>query len=402
MTSLNREQIRSLREEATPPCVSIYLPTHRSPVESPQNRVRLKNLLREAEVQLVARGQKHPERLLEPARALVEDDAFWHQPGDGLALFLAPRTFRAFRTAEPFAELSMVGDRFHFAPLLPLLAVDDALYHLLALSQKHVRLFRGSREGLEEIELGALPTSVQGALHYDVSEHSLQFHSTPATPQAIGSRGRPSVPGQPVPTGSRQGMFHGHGSVEDDVKEQVRRFFEVLSDGLDRLWSARATPLPLVLAGVAWEQALFRDVSKHPRIVDGGIDGNPDGFSGEDLQTRSWTLVEPVVREEERRAAEAFKDLAGTPRASSDLEEVVLAAADGRVDTLFFDSGVQRWGRFDAASRELEVHPSRQPGDEDLVDLAAAETVFRGGRVFPIRAGDGVAPLGPVAAVFRY
>jgi hypothetical protein len=401
MTHLNPEQLRPLRE-ATPPCVSIYLPIHHSPVASPQNRVRLKNLLREAETQLVARGEKHAERLLEPARELADDNAFWQRPGEGLALFLAPNTLREFRVSQPFAELAVVGDRFHFAPLLPLLTADDALYHVLALSQKHVRLFRGGRDGLEELDFGTLPRSVQQALHYDVSEHSLQFHSTPATPQTIGSRGRPTATGQAVPTGSRQGMFHGHGTVDEDAKEQVRRFFEVLSDGLEPFWSARPSTVPLVLGGVTWEQALFREISRHPRIVDGGVDGNPDGFSMEELRARSWQVAEPAVREDERRAADAFRDLAGTPRASSDLEEVVLAASDGRVDTLFYDSGVQRWGRFDAAARELEVHPSRQPGDEDLVDLAAAETVFRGGRVYPIRAGDGVAPLGPVAAVFRY
>jgi hypothetical protein len=111
--------------------------------------------------------------------------------------------------------------------------------------------------------------------------------------------------------------------------------------------------------------------------------------------------VEPAVHQDERQAAAAFLELAGTPRASSDLEEVVVAAADGRVGALFCDTRVQRWGRFDIGTRSLEAHPSRQPGDEDLVDRAACETVFHGGRVYG--GGDGKLPeLGPVAAVFRY
>src|SRR6185503_15671812 len=101
------------------------------------------------------------------------------------------------------------GDRFHLTPLLPLLN-GNGHFHLLALSQKDVRLYMGDRETLHEVELRGVPRSVEEALHYEVSEHSLQFHSTPATPQTIGSRGRPSANGQSVPTGRRQGMFHGH------------------------------------------------------------------------------------------------------------------------------------------------------------------------------------------------
>ncbi|HXT22513.1 MAG TPA: hypothetical protein VN923_17300, partial [Thermoanaerobaculia bacterium] len=177
--------------------------------ESFQNRTRLKNLLRQAEEQLVARGDSGVEELLAPGRELMGDTAFWQHPSDGLALFLAPGVTHHFQAGEPFRELAIAGDRFHLTPLLPLLN-GNGHFHLLALSQKDVRLYMGDRETLHEVELRGVPRSVEEALHYEVSEHSLQFHSTPATPQTIGSRGRPSANGQSVPTGRRQGMFHGH------------------------------------------------------------------------------------------------------------------------------------------------------------------------------------------------
>jgi hypothetical protein len=400
MTSPTREELRSLRDHAEPPCVSIHLPTGRSAVEIPKNRIRLKNLLRDAEEQLSARGERHTDELLAPARRLIDDVAFWQQTGEGLALYLAKGTSRHFQVGEPLPQLAVVGNRFHFAPLLPLMGTDGH-YHVLALSQKNVRLFAAGREGAHEIALGGLPRSVQEALHYDESEHALQFHSVPSTPQTIGSRGRAGAAGQAVTTGRRQGMFHGHGTVDDDAKEQVERFFQLLAEGLEKVWRLHAPPLPLVLAGVEYEQAMFRAVSRHPRIVAQGIEGNVELLSGEELRDRAQPLVGPALHEEERRAAATFQDLAGTPRASSDLEEVLLAAADGRVDALFCDTGVQRWGRFDTIARTVEVHPSREAGDEDLVDRAATEAVFHGGRVYAVRPGEGIA-LGPVAAVFRY
>ena len=401
MTSLTREDLRSLRD-AQAPCVSIYMPTLRPATESFQNRTRLKNLLRQAEEQLVERGDGGVEELLAPARALMGDNAFWQHPEDGLALFLAGGVTRHFRANEPFRELALVGDRFHLTPLLPLLN-GNGHYHLLALSQNDVRLYAGDRDALRELELGGVPRSVQTALHYDVSEHGQQFHSTPATPQTIGSRGRPSANGQAVPTGRRQGMFHGHGTVDDDAKEQVQRFLEVLADSLEKVWHRQQPPLPLVLAGVEYERAMFRAASKHPRILDGGVDGNSEHLSTDELLERARPIVEPLLEEPLRQAAAAFQDLAGTQRASTDLEEVLLAAADGRVDTLFCDTSVQRWGRFDAAARSLEVHGKREPGDEELVDRAVHETVFHGGLAYPV-SGDtgGLIAMGPVAAVFRY
>ena len=397
MTSLTREELRPLRD-AQPPCVSIYLPTHRSPVETPQDRIRLKNLLRDAEEQLIARGEKQPDRVLMPGLVLIDDVGFWQHPTDGLALFLAPGITQHYRVHQPFPELAVVGDRFHLAPLLPLLGADGH-FHLLALSQKNVRLFTGSADGLREIELKNVPRSVQEALHYDENEHSLQFHSVPATPQTIGSRGAPSAG---VPSGNRKGMFHGHGTVDDDSKDQVRRFFEVLDDRLQKVWHVHQPPLPLVLAGVEYERAMYLAASKHPRLVEAGVDGSPDSLSDEELDRRVRPLVEPLLHEEERRAVAVFQDLSGTDRASTDLEEILLAAADGRVDKLFYDPREQRWGKLDYTDRAVEVHPERQNGDEELVDRAATETVFHGGCVYAVGPDQGALTLGPLAAVFRY
>lgn len=157
-----------------------------------------------------------------------------------------------------------------------------------------------------------------------------------------------------------------------------------------------------MLAGVDYERAMFRTASKHPRILEQGVDGNTEALSVTELLERARPIVEPLRHEGARQAVARFQDLAGTPRTGTDLEEVLLAAADGRVDTLFCDTSVQRWGRFDAAARALEVHAEREPGDEDLVDRAVHETVFHGGTAYPVTAETGLITMGPVAAAFRY
>jgi hypothetical protein len=113
--------------------------------------LRLKHLLAQAEAHLFALGLRTPQvmELLAPATRLLEDNlAFWQHQRDGLALFLARDTSMVYRLPVSFAEQAVVGSRFYIRPLLPLLSGDGTFY-LLALSQNHVRLWRGSRYRLD-------------------------------------------------------------------------------------------------------------------------------------------------------------------------------------------------------------------------------------------------------------
>lgn len=400
MTHVSREDLRTLKEEASPPCVSLYLPTFRGGAETQQSPIRLKNLLRDSEEQLAAIGNGFGGKggeLLAEARRLVDDAGFWQRQSDGLALFLAPGVFRAFSVPVSFPELALVGERFHLAPLLRLLD-GDGPFHVLALAQKDVRLFEATQHAIRELELGEVPRSVQEALRYDDNEHALQFHSVPATPQTVGSRGRPNAGGQAVHTGRHKAMFHGHGVAEADAKEQVQRFIQVLDDALLAHLGGRT--LPLVVAAVEWELAMFRQHSKHPNLVPNGVEGNPQLLSADQLRELAWREVRPVFLEERKRDARRYVDLAGTPKVSGDLEEVLLAGIDGRVESLFVDTSAHRWGRFDPAARSVETREERRPGDEDLVDRAAFECLFHGGRVYALEAATPSG--GPVAAIFRY
>ena len=400
MTFVSREDLRSLKEEASPPCVSLYLPTHRGGVEVQQSPIRLKNLLRQTEEQLEAQYDGHGgkgDELLSEARRLVDDMAFWQRQSDGLAVFVAPGVFRTFSVPLSFPELALVGDHFHVAPLLRLLG-EDGSFHVLALSQKAVRLFEATRHSIEELELGDIPGSVQAALHYDDNEHSLQFHSVPATPQTVGSRGRPNAGGQAVHTGRHKAMFHGHGVADADAKEQVLRFIQLVDDALVK--RVRQRPLPLVVAAVDYELAMYREHSKHPHLVPNGVEGNPQLLSADQLRELAWKEVRPVFLEELKRDTLRYHDLQGTPRAGSDLETVLPALVDGRVEVLWVDTSTQVWGRFDAGERKLETHTAREPGDEDLVDRAAWECLTHGGRVHALEAHTPSG--GPVAALYRY
>jgi hypothetical protein len=88
-------------------------------------------------------------------------------------------------------------------------------------------------------------------------------------------------------------------------------------------------------------------------------------------------------------------------KSSNRLAEVLLAAVDGRIETLFLANGVRQWGTFDAEKRVIELHDAAHPNNEDLLDLAAVQTYLNGGTVYVVKPGE--VPGGDVsAAVLRY
>src|SRR5665811_2450745 len=72
-------------------------------------------------------------------------------------------------------------------PLLRLLSGDEH-FLLLALSQRRVRLLEGSRDRVEELELGEVPSSLLG-----VTEPAEPRSHTMARPLSAAGRGGPAV-----------------------------------------------------------------------------------------------------------------------------------------------------------------------------------------------------------------
>jgi Bacterial archaeo-eukaryotic release factor family 3 len=381
---LRREDVRELIERAGGG-VSVFLPAHRVSPESGQDRIRLKNLLNEAEKRLVAGGLRPPAArdVLKPGRELLQADPFWSYQSDGLALFLAPGWSRVFRLPLDLPELLVVADRFHVKPLLPLLANDQRFY-VLALSQNEVRLLEGTRQSVDEVELEHVPENLAEVLKYDDLEKELLLH-------IAGSSG-----------GGRRAraVFHGHGAGGEVDKVLLERFLRSVDEGLREI--LRDERAPLVLASVDYEQAMFREITRYRYVLEGGIEGNPEALSPAELHERAWALVEPVFTQSRDGAARRYRDAAGRGQgAVSGAAEALQAALDGRVDTLFVPAGQQHWGTADPQTHDVAVHSGRRPGDEDLLDRAAVQTLLTSGTVYVV-APEEIPGPGPVAALLRY
>lgn len=382
MRMFTREELRTLAEAAQGPCVSIYMPTHRVATENQQDRTRLKNSLRQAQESLQAYGLRpvEAEAFLEPASRLFGAIPFWKEKRDGLALFIAPGMFRYYQLPTRFESLVVVAHRFHTKPLLAFLGGNE--FFVLALSQNAVRLFEGSPFGLSAInDLEGVPKSLADALKYDDLEKQLQFRS------GAGGGGK----------GDRPAMFHGQEA--EDTKDRIQRYFRQVDQGLRDL--LREEQAPLVLAGVEFLLPIYKEINTYQHLLNGGINGNPEAVNLEDLHQQAWDLVNPYFKREQQKAADRYRQLAGTGRTSQESREIVPAAYHGRVECLFVAVGRQQWGDYDPGASRVNLVSVPQPGSFDLLDLAATQTLLHGGAVYAVNPAE-VPDESLLAAIFRY
>jgi hypothetical protein len=388
MDIMTRAELEQLMHREQQWCVSIYMPTHRTGAETQQDPLRLRNLLGEAEKHLSDKGvgRRAIQQMLEPANLLLRDSNFWQHQSDGLAIFLSSNEVRRYRLPLNFAELVVIIDHFHISPLLPLFTGDGQFY-ILALSQNEVRLLLGTRDSVSEVDIGQVGGSLAEAIPSVNHQMSRQLHTS-------GSTGGMS--------GSGSVTFHGQGGGSDEsAKNELLRYFRLVSDGLTEF--LQGDRVPLVLAGVEYLLPIYKEANMYPNLIDTVIKGNPDLLRVDELHKSAWDILRPHFQEAQEEAFAHYQQLAGqgSERVANTLEKIVPAASDGRVETLFVAAGVQQWGVFNPVTNEIKIHDQIESGDEPLLDLAAVQTYLKGGTVYAVE--PEMVPGGTsAAAVLRY
>ncbi|MGB3226278.1 MAG: hypothetical protein WBB23_26060 [Desulforhopalus sp.] len=363
MKTIEKHEIELLLQHDEWPAISIFMPVSR--IGDQQDSLRYKNFLTEVEAKVISEGMRATEArsLLESEYDLVKDVEYWKNLGsEGLAIFLSRQSVARYPLQISFKERVTVGRRFHIRPLLPLLFGGQ--YLVLALSRNKLQLFRGDRYHLREIETPKdTPKSMNEALQFDDPERQLQFHTRTGTTR-----------------GERDAMFHGHGAGFDDQNETLIRYFQAIDRSLFPL--LEDDDVPVILAGTEELHAVYRNASKSRTILNKGIMGNVSELSTEILHSKAWDIAGEFFAEGEQEAVQTFQDNLGGAKVADELQSVMTAAYDGRVENLFVAENEQLWGEFDPDNRKALVKKQESGQVVDLLDEAVFWTLIKKGTVY--------------------
>jgi len=358
--------------------LSMYIPTTESDEAITKNRIRFKNALSEVEDALASTGASKTEieAQLSPLEGWVDDDERWLHQGRGLAVFLHDGEVESFRLPTNVEARVLVGDRFN---LLPLLQLRDASapHYVLCLEQNGSSLHASSTFSMDPLVVDF--PSLEDALGYDTTERHTQGHST----NSDGGRW----------------IIHGHGSGSDEEqKREIRKYCRIIDEKVRAYLPNGRTPL--VVVAVDYVGAIYVEASEHPNIA-GRVDGNPSSFDREELHRRAYAQAEGKLREPERRDLENLERAYHSPAAVADVDQVLTAAADGRVEVLFLEPSDELIGQWDEIERTVKKADSPGRSEHALMDRAAREVLDKGGRLRFVQ-GDALPGDAPLAALLRY
>jgi len=381
LRGVSREEVRELIALNEAPWVSLFLAPY-PPGETLQRAVQLENLLRRSEAELDARGLDREEAraMLAPVWEMTDARALEEYQDVGLAFYVAPGQFHLYRLPHRVSDAVTVGRRPYIKPLLIPRPATDSFY-VLALSKSRVRLLHATPSGITMVPL---PDAPEDLLQTDSTGRQAQRHIAPST------RG-----------GASGAMYPGHGGNIYDEKAEVQRYLQAVSNAVERALSQ--THDPLVLAGVDYLVSMYRSLNGYAHLVDDHISGSPDHLSDAVLCDRGANALMAhlgrLATDERDRFAALLQY--NPPRASTSLRSILPAAHAGRVARLLVASDQQVWGRYNPDDETISLHDEPLPGDDDLLNIAAQQTILHSGDVLAVRANE-IPGSNGAAAIFRY
>ena len=269
-----KQNIEELKVFTDPHCLTIYLPFTDPLATADQNRIVMKNTLRDAEAMLakVKMDARDIKKTMKPAYDLLKDNAFWPPRHESVVLYALPDYYRIFNLPGVSIPIeTMVKRGFDLQPLIDALA-ENAHYFVLALSHKHTQLYRGDRFKLEAVELDGVPSDMKTALGIDEYPKSLQTHTVARTSKQNNSE-----------------AFHEQYEVSHTDKDMLLEFFRLIDRSLHPI--LRKNSEPLVIGGVDYLTAMYRKINTYPSLLDQNISGNLDKTNPDTIRTAAWAII---------------------------------------------------------------------------------------------------------------
>ena len=396
MQKLNPSLLRDLAASDAPLCVSLYMEMPAGGGEHDHIRIALKNAKSDA-MKAIAAADADTAAVSAVEQRL--QDLNYNDVAGGsdrrVAVFIAPVLTQVVDAR--FTETSVhVGARFRLAPLLADLAQTPD-HAVLVASRDSACLYRAVGGALTEQDVADMPASLTDVSKYTDQQEKGNIHGREDSGIPASYRGGLMGPSGPTgPSGVPHHSMGGH-DWREDHEEDMRSYANLVINAVQK--HLNGTNTPLVLVADERLHGMIRSSTEYPFLVEDGVTQHPHTLNQDQLRDLAAAFLRRKV--EEWRAA-AWDKVAmslgrGDNEASADAADIVAAAAAGRVEYIFAQSGISLPGRFDPARLTAK---RTADGPDDLIDCAIVETLRNGGEVFPMEGRGGEETH--IAAAFRY
>ena len=348
--------LRELAELNQGPCASLLMPTAVAGKETRQSPIRLKNLLDKLDKQLTS--QRVSELDTEILRNLVNAHQFWQHQDAGLAIYLTPNDVLAFSVSRQLSEAVLVDEVPYIKPAAINLTGDTS-FAVLTLSWDEACLYRADASQLQLWETHDLPATFDEMVTPRDPEEQIQFTSN-------------SRAGKNASTP----MYHGQGEGEEKIEADRRNYLVRVGKCLaGAIYEAK---LPVILVATDEVAGHFREVTDS-RLAD-HLQASPSNLTASEILTETRDRMRSRAAQEVEAFSEQLGTLQARGRGSTDVAEIVLAAQQGRVETLAAKVDCEVWGTIDQAHQRVEFS-DRSSNTSELVNRALINTLRNSGQI---------------------
>ena len=385
---MRRADLVELAQSTGFPRISLYIPTHHTYPSIEQDPIRLATALKEVERQLAATGMRRPEieDLLAEAKGRIPAKMFWRYQDKGLAVLIEPGQTHWIKLPQTVPELAVVATRYHLRPMIPMFRNGEQ-FHVLAITRDSVRFFDGRAREMIEVDVEGMPRGISEIMERTNFQDDLGFHAR--------DRSDPM-------SGGTIAKYHALGVSPVDYDDvELENFLRETAKAVEH--HLARSEAPLVLAAKSRVLGKLRKHVSYRHLADGDIQTDPVALGDEELHAKAWLIAEPIVRADREAARKRLRAqmTGGAPSAAHEIQTLMRAAIEGRMDSVFLAPDANVWGHFDDAYQVLRLDGQPGPDNEDVLNRLAMETLNRGGDVFTLPE-DIQKKAGPAAGLFRY
>jgi len=343
------------------PCLTIMLPSYHRGEAAGTPAVLLNSYNQQAGKKLTELGCAASDRasLLKPLVCLAKDPTLAIGSHEGRVIFRSPGAFEQFLLTQPVTASLTIAGCFGIRKLASEM-MRPPIFHILVLSKTNVKLVRCAGLDAEIVKLPrGVPDTLAEALALEPPDHDLESRSA---------------------AGRTPGCTHkirfGTGSGHEREQAHLADYYRLVDRGLQM--RLREPNTPLILAGVEEDTAIYLHVSSYHKVslrcITGGFDLPRE--QGEILR-QAYAILHADKLESQHRQLIAIKEGILPSRWSTDPLAILHAAFKGRVHELYLDEGAERIDMY-----ERGIY--RSWGREDLLNLAAVQTIAHHGRCYQL------------------
>ncbi|WP_299399622.1 hypothetical protein [uncultured Gelidibacter sp.] len=385
MTLITKKEIETLNNIKGDHCISIFIPTHRGgkKVLQEEDPLSLKNQLKDVKQKLSKKGLNADDvtKITHPIQELIDDGSFWREQSDGLAIFVADGFFKYYTLPVYFQEHNYISDSFYLKPLMPMF-VGDGSFFLMTLDRDNVKLYECTQHSFTEFEIEDLiPETKQDRVGFDYEEKNLQFRSGA--------------------TGSGQTMYHGQEAATGKRKNEIKKYFRAINDGLATIFKDQN--MPLLIAAQTPLFDIYKEVNTYNNLMDENLVVDFSSTDIFDIHEMAWEHMAPVFDQNRKDQIAQFLENQGNGTTSIGIGKILPAAINGQIEALFCENNEDIFGSYTKDNDAINVTEGNDDGSNiSLMNLAAIQTFLNGGDVYLLEKDEMPNPNSRVNALYRY